>query len=293
MQWLELALPPGTTGAQAGPGASGGRAALALRIAKLATGGALALAALTAGAQSGPPADIRRAYETSQAAIGNTIGEFELRDASGRTVRLSDYRGKPLLVSFIYTGCFQVCPTTTRFLAEAVGVARKALGEDRFQIVSIGFNQPFDDPVAMASFARQVGISDARWSFLSPRPGDVEALTRQFGFRWEASTGGFDHLLQVSVVDANGVLYRQVYGESFEMQMLVQPLKELLSGQAAREFTLANVWDKVILYCTVYDPHSGGYRVNYSLFFEIFAGLTTLAAIAWGVLRECRRARRA
>lgn len=293
MQWLELALPPGTTGAQAGPGASGGRAALALRIAKLATGGALALAALTAGAQSGPPADIRRAYETSQAAIGNTIGEFELRDASGRTVRLSDYRGKPLLVSFIYTGCFQVCPTTTRFLAEAVGVARKALGEDRFQIVSIGFNQPFDDPVAMASFARQVGISDARWSFLSPRPGDVEALTRQFGFRWEASTGGFDHLLQVSVVDANGMLYRQVYGESFEMQMLVQPLKELLSGQAAREFTLANVWDKVILYCTVYDPHSGGYRVNYSLFFEIFAGLTTLAAIAWGVLRECRRARRA
>lgn len=293
MQWLELALPPGTTGAQAGPGASGGHTALALRIAKLATGGALALAALTAGAQSGPPADIRRAYETSQAAIGNTIGEFELRDASGRTVRLSDYRGKPLLVSFIYTGCFQVCPTTTRFLAEAVGVARKALGEDRFQIVSIGFNQPFDDPVAMASFARQVGISDARWSFLSPRPGDVEALTRQFGFRWEASTGGFDHLLQVSVVDANGVLYRQVYGESFEMQMLVQPLKELLSGQAAREFTLANVWDKVILYCTVYDPHSGGYRVNYSLFFEIFAGLTTLAAIAWGVLRECRRARRA
>jgi hypothetical protein len=32
--------------------------------------------------------------------------------------------------------------------------------------------------------------------------------------------------------------------------------------------------------------------VNYSLFFEIFAGLTTLAAIAWMVLRELRRARR-
>lgn len=249
--------------------------------------------ALSAAAQSGPPSDVRRAYETSQAAIGSPIGDFELRDASGKSVRLSDYRGKPLLVSFIYTGCFQVCPTTTRFLSQAVGVARKALGDGRFKVVSIGFNQPFDDPVAMASFARQAGISDPDWAFLSPAPQDVEALTKRFGFTYEATSGGFDHLLQVSIVNPDGVLYRQVYGESFDMPMLVQPLKELLSGQASQQLTLANVWDKVILYCTVYDPHSGGYRVNYSLFFEIFAGLTTLGAIAWVLLRELRRARRA
>jgi protein SCO1/2 len=261
--------------------------------------GRIAAAVLVAGfawsaaAQSGPPSDVRRAFETSQAAIGNPIGEFELRDASGKTVRLSDYRGKPLLVSFIYTGCFQICPTTTRFLSEAVGVARKALGDGRFKVVSIGFNQPFDDPVAMASFAKQVGIFDPDWAFLSPAPKDVEALTRRFGFTYEATSGGFDHLLQVSIVNADGVLYRQVYGENFDMPMLVQPLKELLSGQASQQLTLANVWDKVILYCTVYDPHSGGYRVNYSLFFEIFAGLTTLGAIAWVVLRELRRSRRA
>jgi protein SCO1/2 len=245
-----------------------------------------------AAAQSGPPADVRRAFEASQGAIGNQVGEFELRDTSGKVVRLSDYGGQPLLVSFIYTGCFQICPTTTRFLAEAVEVARKAFGPGRFRIVSIGFNQPFDDPVAMASFARQVGISDPDWAFLSPAQQDVAALTRRFGFTYEATTGGFDHLLQVSVVSADGVLYRQVYGENFDMPMLVQPLKELLSGQAAREFTLANVWDKVILYCTVFDPHSGAYRVNYSLFFEIFAGLTTLGAIGWVVMRELRRSRR-
>ncbi len=262
-------------------------------VARIAAAALVAGIPLLAAAQSGPPSDVRRAFETSQAAIGNPIGDFELRDASGKTVRLSDYRGKPLLVSFIYTGCFQVCPTTTRFLSEAVGVARKALGDGRFKVVSIGFNQPFDDPVAMASFAKQVGISDPDWAFLSPAPKDVEALTRRFGFTYEATSGGFDHLLQVSIVSADGVLYRQVYGENFDMPMLVQPLKELLSGQASQQLTLANVWDKVILYCTVYDPHSGGYRVDYSLFFEIFAGLTTLGAIAWVVLRELRRSRRA
>lgn len=271
-----------------------GIAGIALRHATIAVLALLlGLVVRGAAAQSGPPSDARRALEISQSAIGNQVGDFELRDVSGNTVRLSDYRGKPLLVSFIYTGCFQVCPTTTRFLSQAVEVARKALGEDRFQVVSIGFNQPFDDPVAMASFARQVGISDPRWAFLSPAAGDVEALTRRFGFSYEATTGGFDHLLQVSIVDADGVLYRQVYGESFDMPMLVQPIKELLSGEASRTMTLSNVWDKVILYCTVYDPQTGAYRVNYSLFFEIFAGLTTLAAIAWVLLRELRRSRRA
>ena len=75
--------------------------------------------------------------------------------------------------------------------------------------------------------------------------------------------------------------------------MLVQPLKELLSGQASRNLTLDNVWEKVKLYCTVYDPNSGGYRVNYSLFFEIFAGLTTLGAMIWFVLRALRSQGRA
>ena len=75
--------------------------------------------------------------------------------------------------------------------------------------------------------------------------------------------------------------------------MLVQPLKELLSGQASRELTLENVWEKVKLYCTVYDPNSGGYRVNYGLFFEIFAGLTTLGAMAWFVVRGLRNPNRA
>ena len=58
--------------------------------------------------------DREQALRTSQAALGRKIADHTLLDREGRPVRLSSYRGKPLLVSFIYTGCFQVCPTTTR-----------------------------------------------------------------------------------------------------------------------------------------------------------------------------------
>ncbi|MCC7059372.1 MAG: SCO family protein [Burkholderiaceae bacterium] len=269
------------------------RALLALALA-IGVGTAPAAAASTAageGADRSP--DFRKALAASQAAMGRPLVDLRLRDSTGQEVRLSDYRGRPLLISLVYTGCFQACPVATQFLAKAVRTAREALGEDKFDVVSIGFNQPFDTPEAMAAFKRQNRIVEPRWAFLSPEPAQVDSLTENLGFSYERTAGGFDHVTQVTIVDAEGVIYRQVYGENFDLPMLVQPLKELLTGQASRELTLENVWEKVKLYCTVYDPFTGGYRVNYSLFFEIFAGLTTLGAIGWVVMREWRRATRA
>ncbi|HQR53679.1 MAG TPA: SCO family protein, partial [Burkholderiales bacterium] len=80
----------------------------------------------------GSPLDERKALAFSQSVIGKPIGDYSFTDRDGQSVRFSRYRGKPLLVSFIYTGCFQVCPTTTKFLAKAVAAAKDALGEASF-----------------------------------------------------------------------------------------------------------------------------------------------------------------
>lgn len=257
---------------------------------------ALALLAVCTIAQAQAPGTAwDDALRASQAAIGRSIaGDIDalpLRDALNRPVRLADYRGKPLVVSFIYTGCFQACPITTQRLKQGVQAARAALGEDSFQVVSIGFNQPFDDPSAMGAFARQNRIDDPRWAFLAVAASDVARLTQAFGFSFEATPKGFDHVTQLTIVDAGGTIAAQVYGENFELPMFVGPLKDLLSGQAARSVSLDSVWRKVKLYCTVYDPTSGGYRLNYSLFFEIFCGVTVLAALAAFMARELRRKR--
>jgi protein SCO1 len=120
---------------------------------------------------------------------------------------------------------------------------------------------------------------------------DAPRLTHAFGFSFSATPKGFDHVTQLSIVDANGVIAAQVYGENFELPMFVGPLKDLLSGQAARSASLESMWRKVKLYCTVYDPSSGAYRLNYSLFFEIFCGVTVLAALGVFMARELRRKR--
>jgi len=253
------------------------------------------LVAAWAAAGAQPAAGWSDALHDSQAAIGRSLADgidaLPLRDALNRPLRLADYRGKPLVVSFIYTGCFQSCPITTQRLADGVRAARQVLGDDSFRVVSIGFNQPFDDVQAMAAFARQMRISDPRWAFVAPAAADVPRLTRAFGFAFQATPKGFDHLTQLSIVDAGGRIAAQVYGENFELPMFVGPLKDLLAGQAARGTDLQSVWRKVKLYCTVYDPVSGGYRLNYSLFFEIFCGVSVLAALGVFMVRELRRPR--
>lgn len=256
-----------------------------LRAAILALGGALALAAHAA-------IDPQRALADSRAAIGSVPASFDFTDADGRRVSLSNFRGKPLVVSFVYTGCSQVCPTTTRELAKAVRAARAVVGGDAFNVASIGFNVPSDNPVSMRVFGRQHGVDgDPRWALLVPDAGASGALARDFGFSYAAQSGGFEHLTQVTILDAGGRIYAQLPGESFALPMLVNPLRALALGQPAPGGGFAAVAERVRLLCTVYDPLTGKYRLDYGLFIELAVGIGVLGLVLGFLVREHRRSR--
>jgi protein SCO1/2 len=240
----------------------------------------------------GAALDPGAAIKVSQGVIGSNVGEYAFQDRAGRRVMLSSYRGKPLLVSFVYSGCFQVCPVTTKMLANAVASAQRALGAGSFNVITIGFNLPFDTPQAMADFARRQGVTLPNWEFLSPEAVNVESLTRDFGFTYRATQGGFDHVTQVTIVDAEGKILRQVYGDSYELPLLIEPLKQLVTGEPAQFDGLAQMIEKVRLVCTVYDPVSGQYRFNYTVLIEIVTGLSIFAAVLLFLFREWRRNRR-
>ena len=144
----------------------------------------------------------------------------------------------------------------------------------------------------MADFARRQGVALPNWEFLSPEAASVERLTREFGFTYRAMSGGFDHVTQVTIVTAGGKILRQVYGDSFELPILIEPLKQLVTGSPAQFEGLAQMIEKVRLVCTVYDPVSGQYRFNYTVLIEIFAGLSIFAAVLLFLFREWWRNRK-
>lgn len=262
---------------------------------------ALLLGAHPAWAQHGahehapsPEFDNKTALKISQDAIGRNLGDYRLRDRAGKPVRLADYRGRPLVVSLIYTSCYHICPTTTRYLAKVVRTAQAALGPDRFRVVTIGFDTPNDTTEAMRVFARQQDVDDIDgWEFLSADADTIAALARDLGFIYFRSPKGFDHLIQATVVDAEGKIYRQVYGTSFDTPLLVEPLKALVFGGTPDEPVLSHLLNRVRLFCTTYDPSTDSYRFDYSLFVGMGIGAIIILLIVVYLVREARRARRA
>ncbi len=252
----------------------------------------LLLAALATGitnAAAEARLDPDTAMAASQAAIGRKLGDYTFTAAGKRQIRLADYRGKPLIVSFIYTGCTAACPVTTRQIADAVRAARSVVGADDFHVVSIGFNLPHDTPEAMRDHARRFGLDIPGWDFVSPQQGELERLLAEFGFSYVRTAWGFDHLAQVTVVDAAGRIYRQVYGD-IPVQRLTDPLKELIEGTPLPR-GVADFIDRVRILCTVYDPRTNKYRFKTTIIGEVVSFGVVTIALGWFVWRERRRRR--
>ena len=248
----------------------------------------LACLSLPVSANQAEQYDRDKALATSQAAINRSLGDHVFRNEDRKPVSLSQFTGKPLVISLIYTSCHHICPTITKNLAAVVDVAEEALGADSFSVLTIGFDSANDSPERMRLYARERGIDKANWHFLSADEQTIQALADELGFLFFPSPRGFDHLSQISIVDAEGRVYRQIYGVSFEAPDLGEPLKELVFGQR-RDASLVEGWiNNIKLFCTIYDPRSGRYEFDYSVFVGFFLGFVILGAIALFVFREWR-----
>ena len=230
--------------------------------------------------------DYDQALATSQAAIGRPLGNHQFLSSNGESLTLEQLRGKPLVLSLVYTSCYQICPMTTRYLAGVVDKARQALGADSFNVAVVGFDTRMDTPDAMAHFGRQQGVDDAGWYLLSGSQAGVDALARDTGFLYYPAAHGYDHLIQATVVDAGGVVYRQVYGQVFDTPLLVDPLIELVLGRSPPDQpVMDSLIARIKLFCTTYDPATDGYYFDYSLFIGMLIGLAIIVTTGNFVLR--------
>lgn len=230
--------------------------------------------------------DAASAYTMSQAAIGRQVGNHVLQDHRGAAIALAALRGRPLVISLVYTSCSTICPVTTEHLRNKVIEARRALGDDSFVVLTFGFNAAGDRPAQLAAFANTHRLLEVRdWRLARADPNTTEALLRDLGFSYRYAAGGYDHVTQTTLLDGEGRVYRQVYGESFPLPMIMEPLKELVLHKQTRSITPADLWDRITFLCTVYNPQTRAYRFDYGIFFGMaIGGLSLVLTGAW-VLR--------
>jgi len=234
------------------------------------------------------PYDEKTALAISQAAVGREISNHSLTDRTGQPLDLAELRGRPLIVSLIYTSCYHVCPMLTQHLEEVVEVAREALGEQSFNVLTVGFDTAVDTPPRMNLYAQERGIHLPGWYFASSDEATITRLASDLGFIYFASPKGFDHMAQTTVLSADGRVYAQVYGQDFEAPLLVEPLKQLVLGTQPESGTVHAWLGKVRLLCTIYDPTSGRYKFDYSIIVSLFVGLICLGSVAAFIVHAWR-----
>ncbi len=250
---------------------------------------AAGLLVLALSAQAATTPDAEETLARSRAVLGDTLPDLPFRDTEGRVVRLGELRGRPLLVSLVYTACADICPTLIQNIYPIIENAQEMFGPDSFRVVTIGFDAARDTPERMRSFARSQGVDLPGWLFLSAEQKTIDALTEAVGFTIYPLAGGFGHLAQVTVVDAEGRIYRQIYGADFDPPQIVEPLKDLVYGRYRPMSGIEDVLDRIRLFCTIYDPDSGRYYFNYALFIRIAIGSGALFLVLLVIVREWRR----
>ena len=142
--------------------------------------------------------------------------EFTLTSQDGAQVSLTDFRGKVVAVTFIYTFCTDTCPVLTPMMS----FVQDRLGRDfgvKIAFVSITVDPERDTSEALKEYAQAFGADLRGWSFLTGAPEAIREATRRYGvFAAKTAYGDVDHSFLTSVVDRHGILRVQYLGIRFD-----------------------------------------------------------------------------
>lgn len=155
-----------------------------------------------------------QAFTVEQARVNELIEErplfpeVTLEDSKGRTYPFSEFQGKYVMLTFIYTACTDVCPELEMNLAQVYqAIPKHYIGED-IVFLSISFDPERDDPETLAKYQDYFASGGETWRMA--RVTDEKELNRlldEFGvIVIPDGYGNFQHNSAFYLVDPNGVL---------------------------------------------------------------------------------------
>jgi protein SCO1/2 len=197
----------------------------------LGIAGGLSFAFLSGSNNASLPAGAQRSA-ASQGFLGTLAlpakpaPPIDLHNYLGQPVTLADYRGRAVLVTFLYTNCPDVCPLITANLRVAMN--RLGAGARKVQIIAVSVDPRGDTPTAVARFLRE-HLMTGRMQYLIGSPA-------QLAHTWAAwSVGSTREINQPQLVAHSALVYgitasgrvRTIYPATFEPSEIVHDVPKL------------------------------------------------------------------
>ena len=174
--------------------------------------------------------------------------EFTLSDADGPTVSLADFRGKVVVLNFIYTNCPDECPLQAEKIAKIQTLINHTPMRDQVAFVTITTDPKRDRGQVLSDYGKAHGLDAANWVFLTTGPDQPEdasrKLARAYGLEFTPEADGFE--LHAHVIDQNGRMLGRFHGLDFDQTNFIVFVNALTNHlQDHRHDDEPGLWSKL------------------------------------------------
>lgn len=172
---------------------------------------------------------------------GDEVPSYRLINQDGKVIRLSDYKGKALLLTFVYTRCPD--PTQCTLMSTNFAMIDERLHEhpelyEKTHLLSISFDPDYDTPKVLRSYgAAYTGkYSDetfTHWEFASGSANEVKGVAQYFGMRYYQSDSGEQqvmHTLRTAVIGPDGKIVKVYRGNEWKPEEVLKDLADAVKG---------------------------------------------------------------
>ncbi|HTT55822.1 MAG TPA: SCO family protein [Opitutaceae bacterium] len=155
--------------------------------------------------------------------IGESMPDFALYDQDGRVVQAARFRGRQIMLNFIYTRCpiATMCPAATLRMMEVQKQARAA-GVKNLQLISISLDPTYDTPGVLQEYAKARGIDTGNFAFLTGPERAIRDLLTQFGVIAEFKDGLLKHSLATLLINEQGRIVHRADGSEWTVDEFVE-----------------------------------------------------------------------
>ena len=166
---------------------------------------------------------------------GETAPDFRFLNQDGRPIHLAQFRGEPLLLTFIYSRCPlpDYCVRMSNNFAEVAKILQRSnpAAFAKLQMLSITLDPEFDDPKVLRAYGKNyAGAVDPNlkhWSFATASPAEIRKTAEYFGLSYEKQSGQVIHNLRTALLDADGNISELYLGNQWKPADVAAQLQEL------------------------------------------------------------------
>jgi protein SCO1 len=175
---------------------------------------------------------------------GTEVPDFGLVNQDGQRIHLAQYRGKALLLTFVYTRCPQ--PDQCTLMSNNFAAIDQALQKEpntyqKTHLLTVSFDPDYDTPKVLRSYgASHTGrFSDEtfqHWEFATGSKDEVKGIAQFFGLRYYHDTESDDeqviHSMRTAIIGADGKVSKLYRGNEWKPEDVLVDLKSLLGPTA-------------------------------------------------------------